>query len=219
MQVADIEVFADVWCPFAYVGLRAVETRRAVAHRPDVALRVRAWPLELVNGRPQDALTTDAHVRALREQVAPQLFAGFDPNRFPTTTLPALALTATAYRLGDSIGEAVGLALRTALFEGGADISDAAELASIAGEFELPDPTAEDTDRVLADLREGQARGVVGSPHFFSGHTDLFCPYLDITKDPGGRTQIQLNAARLDSFLAACFSSPGSGAAAPREDP
>ena len=45
-----IEVFADVLCPFTHVGLRAVAEQRARAGRDDVVIRVRAWPLELVNG-------------------------------------------------------------------------------------------------------------------------------------------------------------------------
>src|SRR5262245_18171405 len=45
-----IEVFADVVCPFTHVGLRRLVGYRERAQREDVAIRVRAWPLELVNG-------------------------------------------------------------------------------------------------------------------------------------------------------------------------
>ena len=50
-----IEVFADVACPFAHVGLRRFAERRDELGRTDVALRVRSWPLEVVNGHPLDA--------------------------------------------------------------------------------------------------------------------------------------------------------------------
>jgi hypothetical protein len=47
-----VEVFADVGCPFAHVGLRRFVERRDELGRDDVVLWVRAWPLELVNARP-----------------------------------------------------------------------------------------------------------------------------------------------------------------------
>src|SRR3546814_2266133 len=64
------------------------------------------------------------HVADLRAQCAPDAFAGFDPERFPSTTLPALALAAAAYRYTGPVGERVSLALRDALWEQGRDISD-----------------------------------------------------------------------------------------------
>ena len=93
-----IEVFADIWCPFAHVGLRAIEEQRALAGRHDVVIWVRAWPLELVNGAPLDPLVTNEHAEDLRDQVAPDLFRGLDVVRFPTSTLEALALANRAYR-------------------------------------------------------------------------------------------------------------------------
>jgi hypothetical protein len=41
-----IEVFADVVCPFTHVGLRRLVAYRRQKHREDIAIRVRAWPLE-----------------------------------------------------------------------------------------------------------------------------------------------------------------------------
>ena len=46
-----IEVFADVVCPFTHVGLRRLVDRRDELGASAV-LRVRAWPLELINGEP-----------------------------------------------------------------------------------------------------------------------------------------------------------------------
>ena len=77
-----VEVFADVRCPFAHVGLlRFVERRRELG-ADDISLVVRAWPLELVNGTPLDAAMVSQKIRALREQVAPTLFRGFDEDAF-----------------------------------------------------------------------------------------------------------------------------------------
>jgi hypothetical protein len=71
--------------------------------RDDVVLRVRAWPLELVNGEPLDPTITAEHVDDLRTQVASDLFAHFDPDHFPRTSLRALAVAAVAYRRDDGI--------------------------------------------------------------------------------------------------------------------
>src|SRR5947209_6984790 len=98
--VTQIEVFADVACPFTHVGLRRFVSQREASGRRDLVLRVRAWPLELVNGVPLDAAFIAEEVGDLRAQVAPALFAGFDERRFPHSSLPALALAAAAYEEG-----------------------------------------------------------------------------------------------------------------------
>ena len=118
-----IEVFADIWCPFAHVGLRAIEEQCVRTGRADVAIWVRGWPLELVNGAPLDPTVTWEHAENLREQVAPKLFRHLDVDRFPSSTLDALALANRAYRTDLQVGERVSFALRDALFEEGRDIS------------------------------------------------------------------------------------------------
>jgi predicted DsbA family dithiol-disulfide isomerase len=200
-----IDVYADIWCPFAHVGLRAVVRRRTELGRGDVVVRVKAWPLELVNRRPQDPAMMAEHIRALRAQVASDVFTDFDPAHFPTSSLPALALAAAAYRRGDRSGEAVSLALRNALYEEGRDISDPAVLTDIASVHGVGPVTADDENAVLADWEEGKSRGVKGSPHFFCGEADMFCPSLDITKDSDGELHIRRNMHALDALLAECF--------------
>lgn len=205
VRLVQLEVFADIWCPFAYVGLHTAASRRDTLGRPDVALRIRAWPLELVNGRPLDPTITAEHVGELRAQVAPLLFSGFDPSRFPTTTLPALSLAASAYGRSDAAGEAISFALRFALFERGLDVSRNDVLASIASTFRLPGPSDDDLDSVLSDWQEGQRRGVMGSPHFFCDGRDVFCPSLVISRGVDGQTEIRRNTAKLDTFLTSCL--------------
>lgn len=175
-----IEVFGDVVCPFTHAGLR-----RLVAARSKVGstrrLWIRAWPLEWVNGRPLAASHVALEVDALRETVAPHLFRKFDPSAFPQTSIPAFGLAAAAYAVDDLTGESVSLALRDALFERGLDISDAGVLREIASEFAVSMPSADVAEAaVRADWNEGKARGVMGSPHFFDGERDWFCPALDI---------------------------------------
>ncbi|HEY6531561.1 MAG TPA: DsbA family protein, partial [Acidimicrobiales bacterium] len=174
-----VEVFADVSCPFTHVGLRRLVDRRRTLGRPDIALRVRAWPLELVNGEPLAPDFVAEEIKELRADVAPDLFQGFRPEIFPSTSVPALALTAAAYRIYPGIGEAVALELRHLLFEDGVDISDPDVLARIADEHSI-EVTDDDRASVEADHAEGVRRGVIGSPHFFTAEGDFFCPALDV---------------------------------------
>jgi predicted DsbA family dithiol-disulfide isomerase len=198
-----IEVFADVRCPFTHVGLRRVVERRAEAGG-GAPLRVRAWPLELVNGEPLDADHVAEEVDALRDQVAHDLFAGFDRDRFGRSSLPALALTAAAYERGDEVGEAVALAVRWALFEEGLDVSSPEVLAEIAAHHRLPAPGPAHHERVVADWHEGRDRGVVGSPHFFVGDRSWFCPGLDISHDEAG-FHVRPDRDAFAEFLDAAF--------------
>ncbi|MGA2931126.1 MAG: DsbA family protein [Acidimicrobiales bacterium] len=204
-----IEVFADIWCPFAHVGLRAIEEQCVRTGRSDVAIWVRAWPLELVNGGPLDPTVTWEHAENLQEQVAPKLFRHLDVDRFPSSTLDALALANRAYRTDLQVGERVSFALRDALFEEGRDISRRATLESLASDLGVVMPDESDRAGVVADWHEGVRRGVLGSPHFFCGDTDAFCPSLDITKDPLQGVSIVKDASRLTEFLARCLAQPG----------
>jgi predicted DsbA family dithiol-disulfide isomerase len=202
-----IELYADVWCPFAHVGLRCVSERRALLKRQDVLLDIRAWPLELVNGKPLDPEDTALHVRELQSQVARDLFGRFDPEHFPQTSLPALACVHAAYRKGMETGEAMSFALRDALFEEGLDISSADVLSEIAQSLDLDSIDAADEQAVLADWDEGVRRGVKGSPHFYCGDSDAFCPSLNISSDEGGHLKMTTDMAVLDKFLVDCFGS------------
>jgi predicted DsbA family dithiol-disulfide isomerase len=203
--VCVIEVYADIWCPFAHVGLRSTVRWRRELARDDVVLRVRAWPLELVNGAPLDPTSTANHVDDLRTWVAPDLFVDFDPDHFPHTSLPALALAAAAYRRDDRTGEAISLALCDALFEQGRDISRPDVIAGVASEHGIATPDAADHAAVRTDWHQGEQRGVKGSPYFFCGELDTFCPSLDISTDGKGQLHIRRSTEALDAFLATCF--------------
>ena len=200
-----VEVFADVVCPFTHVGLRRFVEARAEAGALDVGLRVRAWPLELVNGKPLDPGFVAEEIDDLRAQVAEDLFVGFDPATFPTSSLDALGVAAVAYDHGPTTGEAVSLALRDALFERGRPVGDGAVLAAIAADHgvEVPDP-AWTRARLDQDLAEGRERGVIGSPHFFLSDDSWFCPGLEIERR-GEHLHIQADEAPFREFLAQAF--------------
>ncbi|WP_099024138.1 DsbA family oxidoreductase [Mycolicibacterium palauense] len=181
-----VEVFADILCPFTHVGLRTVADRRAERGLTEPRMRIRAWPLELINRAPLDPHHVAVEIAALRASVRSDLFTGFSVDTFPTTSMAAYALTAAADRAGDAgLDEEVGLALRDAMFEQGRDIGDPTVVAEIAAGFDLEPLGAEETmAAVRADWDEGRARGVVGSPHFFAaGGGSWFCPSLAISRD------------------------------------
>jgi predicted DsbA family dithiol-disulfide isomerase len=202
--MSHIEVFADIVCPFTHVGLRRLrETSRARGSQ--LSLRVRAWPLELVNGAPLGPDLLAQEIAALRSQVAPDLFTGFDASLFPLSSIPALGMTSAAYALDETVGAMISLALRDALFEEGRDISDPGVLAEIGQRFGVAplDPAAAEA-AVRSDWRLGQERGVDGSPHFFVGDRGWFCPSLEIRHDHDG-FDIQLSGEGMREFYAAAF--------------
>lgn len=199
-----VEVFADVLCPFTHVGLRRFVARRAEAGRDDIMLWVRAWPLEIVNGRPLDAGFVAGEVYDLRAQVAPDLFRAFTPAAFPSTALPALTLAAAAYRTSPKLGERVSLHVRDALFEEGRNIAEQSVIDDLAAEHGV-EVLDTDLQRVFADRRDGARRGVIGSPHFFARHGDWFCPSLDVRRDEQGHLIVQPDLRELDAFTTTCF--------------
>lgn len=203
----EIEVFADVACPFTHVGLRRfVERRDADPALAEVRLRVRSWPLEVVNGAPLDPDFIAEEVDEIREQVAGDLFRAFDPAAFPATSLPAMALAAAGYRRDVATGEAISLEVRDLLFEEGRDIADPTVLAEVAERhglaIDLDDPPVE---LVQDDHAEGEARGVQGSPHFFTPAGAFFCPSLDISRDDAGHLRITADPVGFEQFLDSCF--------------
>ena len=199
-----VEVFADVACPFTHVGLRRFVERRDALGRHDVGLRVRAWPLEVVNGSPLDPRFIAEEVEEIRSQVAPSLFAGFAESAFPSTSLPALALAAAGYRAGLDVGEQVSLGLRDLLFEQGEDIASSDVLARVADDHGIR-VGDEDRAAVDADHAEGVRRGVIGSPHFFTPAGGFFCPALDVSRDDRGHLSILADPEAFEAFIMTCF--------------
>ena len=199
-----IEVYADISCPFAYVGLRRLLAERD-ARGSRTELRIRAWPLEWVNDRPHDADVAAAAIAALRGSVAPHLFTGFDPATYPRTTIAALGLVDVAYRAGAGVGEGVSMYVCDAVFEHGRPIADDVVLQAIGREvgIDVPEPALADA-LVRADWERGRARHVQGSPHFFLGDRGWFCPSLRIRHDEAG-FDVSVDTTALAEFLAVAF--------------
>ncbi len=200
----SLDVFADVACPFAHVGFRRFVAIRRQLGLTDPILRVRAWPLELVNCRAFDGPSLAPKIDALRSDVAPDLFAGFDAHRFPATSLPAMVAEAAAYRVGLQVGERFSITLRDALFDDGRDVSDDDVLRCLRDQHGVPEPTSADDAAVHADLADGIQRGVAGSPHFFTPDGDFYCPSLAISHD-GESYEVSFDTAGFERFAAAVF--------------
>jgi predicted DsbA family dithiol-disulfide isomerase len=194
-----VEVFADITCPFTHVGLK-----RVIEHVADldqsIDVVVRAWPLEWVNGSALDIAAVEVKAAALHDQLGVDDFVGLRPDRWPATTLPALELAAAAYEVDAATGLAVSLALRAALFEQGRDVGDPDVLAAIAAEHGI---TPHDmSDAVQADYDDGLARVVSGSPHFWVGDSDFFCPALEIGHDADNHLTARFDPDGLARFFA-----------------
>lgn len=200
-----VDVWADVSCPFAHFSLRRFAERRRRADANHVRLRVRAWPLEVVNGEALGAAKVADEIADLRAQVASDLFGGFAPAAFPASTIVILGTATLAYQQGTANAEAFNLAVRDALFEHGAAAGDPDVLAEVAAGFGL-DVADEATARsaVEADFAEGQRRGVTGSPHFIVDGSPFFCPTLDIERQ-GAHLRIEINDAELNRFFDRAF--------------
>lgn len=198
-MTVTIEVFADINCPFTHVGLKVIVAEIESLTIP-VDLRVRAWPLEWVNGSPLDADGVAVKVAALEAELGVDDFGGFRRDRWPHTTLPALNLADAAYRRDAATGLAVSLLLRRLLFEEGHDLSDQV-LAEVADDFGLARPPTEASAGVHADYAEGKSRGVRGSPDFWVEGREFFCPALDLGHDDEGHLTASFDDNGIREFV------------------
>jgi predicted DsbA family dithiol-disulfide isomerase len=198
-MTTTVEVFADITCPFTHVGLkRVIEHVAEIDHPIDVI--VRAWPLEWVNGTALDAAAVVMKAGVLHDQLGVNDFTGLREDRWPSTTIPALELAAAAYAIDAATGLAVSVALREAVFEEGRDVSDPDVLAEIAAAHRVTE--REVGNAVRADYDNGLARGVSGSPHFWVGSDDFFCPSLDIGHDADNHLTARFDPEGLAQFFA-----------------
>jgi predicted DsbA family dithiol-disulfide isomerase len=195
-------VYADIVCPFAYIGLTRLLQRRDELGRPDVHLQIRSWPLEIVNGKPVDGAFIGEEIDEIKPQVAQDLFAGFKVSAFPASTLPGLAVTASAYDIDDATGESVAMELRRLVFEHGVNIDDHSVIEAVAARHGMT--SLGTVDAVMAEYQAGKARHVVGSPHFFIGDKSMFCPTLNI-KRVDGVLQVEMDVEAFQALVAHCF--------------
>ncbi len=198
--MTTIEVWADVTCPFAHVGLQMVASQLAALDHP-IEIVVRAWPLEWVNGAPLAADAVARNVNALERQLGVDCFRGFRADRWPVSSIPALNLADAAYRRDATTGFEMSKRLRSLLFEEGQDIADDAVLREVADAYGLATAPPTVAPGVLTDYSEGQRRGVRGSPEFLVGDEHFFCPALELGHDDDGNLTAGIDRDGIARFV------------------
>jgi predicted DsbA family dithiol-disulfide isomerase len=192
VEPGTVVVFSDLACPWAHVAVhRLHQARRRLGLGGRVALVHRAFPLELINGRPTPKRILEAEVPVaggLDPAAGWQIWARPDWE-WPVTTLPALEAVRAAELQSLTAAEELDLALRRAFFAESRCISmrpvileaasgcahvDAGELAAC-----LDDGRARRA--VMDDLEVARGDQVDGSPHLFlADGTAVFNPGLRV---------------------------------------
>jgi predicted DsbA family dithiol-disulfide isomerase len=151
----------------------------------------RAFPLELVNGRPTPRSTLDAEIPvagALEPGAGWQVWQGGE-SAYPVTTLLAMEAVQAARKQSLAASEALDLALRVAFFADSRCISLRNVILDAAGESVAVDvdALADALDhgrarrRVMEDFEEAGRGAVQGSPHLFlPDGTDSHNPGIEL---------------------------------------
>jgi len=182
----EIEIYADVVCPWCFIGKRRLE--KALESYPgDVTVRYRPFQLD-----PSPVPRPEPTIEALaRKFGGPERARKITEQTTQTAARDGLelnfakSLTANTFdahrlvRLADQVGKSEELveALYQAHFVDGVDVGSHAELARLAGTVGLDEAEAkayldsgEGTDELRAALAEARALGVTAVPMFvFAG--------------------------------------------------
>lgn len=172
-----VQVWSDLLCPFAYVGLLRLRRARTRLGLDTVTVEHRSFPLELFNG-PHPRRGTDTEAVGLG-QIEPaaqfRVWTAAD-DRYPHTVLLAAEAVHAAAAQDPGAAEELDLALRRAFWTGSRSISHRQVILDVAGE--LPPGTIDvaalraalDSGRhrgaVMADYAVAQTDAVAGSPTF-----------------------------------------------------
>jgi predicted DsbA family dithiol-disulfide isomerase len=171
-----VQVWSDLLCPFAYVGLlRFYRARSRLGLDDAVRVEHHAFPLELFNG-PHPRRGTDTEAVGLgRIEPAAQFRIWTAPeDRYPHTVLLAAEAVLAAGAQSPAAGEALDLALRRAFWTRSRSISHRAVILEVAAEAGPVDTgklaAALDDGRhradLMADFAVAQTDAIAGSPTF-----------------------------------------------------
>jgi predicted DsbA family dithiol-disulfide isomerase len=180
----EVELIADLTCPWCYLGL--VRLDRARAMRPDQPVRLRWWPFFLNPQMPPEGMDRQAYLRAKfgGDANAQGIYARIrssgraDGVEFAFERMPRTPNTLRAHRLillaaQQGLGEPMIRSLFQALFIDGRDIGDPGQLIELAATAGLdPDEvarylaSAEGESEVAAGHRQAEELGVRGVPVF-----------------------------------------------------
>lgn len=194
MDVAPdtIVVWSDIACPWGTVAvhrLHAAIDRRGLRRR--LAIDHRAFPLELVNGRPTPKPILDAEIPvagALVPDAGWQVWQAPE-SEWPVTTVPAMEAVQAAKGQGLGASAALDLALREALFSDSRCIAIRPVILDVACTCPEVDVTAlgaaldagEGRASLIEQCQRAMTDEVTGSPHvFMADGTDLHNPGVTI---------------------------------------
>jgi predicted DsbA family dithiol-disulfide isomerase len=173
-----LTVWGDVTCPWATLTVvRLHDARHRLGLDDDVAFDLRAFPLELINGRTTPRLVIDAEIAAVGA-LAPSfgwnIWQG-DLETYPGTVLLALEAVQAAKAQSLRASEELDLGLRRAFFAESRNVGARHDILEVAKGSE-----AVDVDALTQALDDGRARRAVidqwheaergevqGSPHVF----------------------------------------------------
>jgi predicted DsbA family dithiol-disulfide isomerase len=181
----DIDIYADVVCPWCYIGKRRLE---AALERYDGDVKITYRPFQLDPSTPKDGRPLldwlspkfggEARAKEMTEHTASIAAADGIEMHFDRAII---ANTFDAHRLiwfaGDEHGAAVAEALHRAHFTDGLDIGSTSVLASIAASAGLDADEVREfldssagVDEVRAEIAEAQQMGITSVPTFvFAG--------------------------------------------------
>jgi predicted DsbA family dithiol-disulfide isomerase len=156
IQAVPVELWqwGEYYCPWTYVA--TVRLRAVMPELQDrVTLRLRAFPLELIDGyaAPRQVLEQEWWLAALQEPLA--TFARNSGEQWPTTTLPAFEAAWCAARQSAAAFAGYDLRVRRAFFAEGRDIGRREVLQEIAAEAGL------DQEQFARDFAGGEGHAAV----------------------------------------------------------
>lgn len=196
-----VTLWGDITCPWATLAvIRLHETRARLGLDDAVAIDLRAFPLELFNGRTTPRLVVDAEIAAVGARAPSfgwQIWQG-DLETYPGTVLLALEAVQAAKAQSWRASEQLDLALRHGFFAESRNVGARHDIVDIASSCD-----ALDVDALTDALDDGRARRAVidqwheagrgevkGSPHvFLADGTNVHNPGITMHwegEKPGG---------------------------------
>jgi predicted DsbA family dithiol-disulfide isomerase len=186
-----VQVWSDLLCPFAYVGLlRFYRARTRLGLEDAVRVEHRSFALELFNGpHPRRGTDTEAVGVGQIEPEAEFRIWTAPEDQYPHTVLLAAEAVIAAGALGAAAAEALDLALRRAFWTQSRSISHRKVILDVAeetGSVDVKDlAEALDTGRhradLMADFAVAQTDTIAASPTFLlpdgTAHTN---PGIDV---------------------------------------